>query len=540
MTVKKCFKNVSVFIYILCLFAGGINAQEKYWVFYTDKEGVTFDPLSYFDAKAIERRMMHKLPLYDFTDMPVSESYIQKTANITDSILQVSRWFNAVAVWADSNAVAKLSKLCFVDSLKPIASRAFLAQSDNYEPSLTADEKSLLEMQIKHMQGELFIENGITGKGVRIAVFDAGFPNVDTHEAFEHLKAHNRIIKTWNFVSNRPNVYRNHSHGTSVLSCIAGIHQGQNMGLATDAEFLLARTEMAYREPFSEEENWLAAVEWADKNGAHIINSSLGYIYHRYFPEDMDGGTSLVARAANMAAAKGILVVNAAGNEGSSDWKFIGTPADADSVLSIGGINPDTGFKIGFSSLGPTADKRMKPNVSAYAKTLVAKRIETGISFGTSFASPLVAGFAACALQTNPQMTNMELFEAIQKSASLYPYFDYAHGYGVPQAGYFFENVARHVKQTFAFEVKNNELVITVNEFNTRDDEEKKGCKPPGEYTLENYLYYNIQNADGSLHKYFLINVESFEPVRISMNDLVKGQTINAIYNGYKNSLLIK
>lgn len=166
--------------------------------------------------------------------------------------------------------------------------------------------------------------------------------------------------------------------------------------MASNAEFLLARTEVN-AEPFAEEEWWLAAAEWAGKNGAHIINSSLGYTYHRYFPEQMDRKTSLVARAANMAASKGIIVVNAMGNDGDNSWKAVGTPADADTVLSVGSVDPYKEYKINFSSFGPTVDGRMKPNVTNSGFAAVAvKKDKLGNAHGTSFASPLISGFVAC------------------------------------------------------------------------------------------------------------------------------------------------
>ncbi len=187
------------------------------------------------------------------------------------------------------------------------------------------------------------------------------------------------------------------------------------MGLATEAEFLLARTEVN-TEPFSEEENWLAAAEWADKNGADIISSSLGYTLPRYFQYQMDGKSTLVARAATMAFEKGILVVNAMGNDGAGKWFVVGTPADAEEVLSVGGVDPFTNVHISFSSFGPTADGRMKPNVCAAGQALVASPKRITKAYGTSFATPLVTGFAACVLQLNPDFTVQELKTNIEQS----------------------------------------------------------------------------------------------------------------------------
>ena len=233
---------------------------------------------------------------------------------------------------------------------------------------------------------------------------------------------------THDFLKNQESVYHGGSHGGEVLSCLAGrLPDGTCLGLAPGAAFLLARTEQMFRERYAEEEAWLAAAEWADRNGADIINSSLGYTTGRYFPEQMNGRTSLVARAAELAVRKGILVVNAAGNDGDDDeWRTVGTPADGDSVLAAGGLDPDTYLHSDFSSYGPAAGRRLKPNLAAFGTVLAAgpggyERIE-----GTSFSSPLLAGFAACAWQHERGLTVMQLFARLQLAGDLYPYYDYA------------------------------------------------------------------------------------------------------------------
>jgi len=202
---------------------------------------------------------------------------------------------------------------------------------------------------------------------------------------------------------------------------------------------LLARTEWTTKEDKQEEYFWLAAAEWADKNGANIISSSLGYGNDWYTVKDMDGKKSVVAFAATVAAQKGILVVNSAGNEYEDNkWRTIITPSDADSVLCVGGTDPYTDRHISFSSIGPSADYRTKPNISAPGHVVAANPNGTiSHTFGTSFSCPLVSGFAACAWQSNRSLTNMQLFAEIEKSGHLYPYFDYMHGHGIPQASYF-------------------------------------------------------------------------------------------------------
>jgi subtilisin family serine protease len=334
-------------------------------------------------------------------------------------------------------------------------------------------------------------------------------------------------VATWDFVDQDENVYHYHSHGTQVLSCIAGSIDGLDLGLATGAEFLLARTENN-AEKFSEEENWLAAAEWADRNGADIINSSLGYTHHRYFNDQMDGNTSLVAKAAKIAAKKGILVVNSAGNEGNSAWHYVGTPADADSVLSIGGISPERGYHINFSSFGPTADKRMKPNLCAFGKVIAAKKDSVYYTQGTSFSSPLVAGFAACAWQKNREWDNMTLFGELERSGELYPYFDYAHGFGVPQASYFFKKNNANQSPSFSFVELDGYLHVMVEPDMVSSINQSK-----------NLLFYNFQDKTGVLSSYAVVDVYKEKALSIDLKKVSPGTTINVWFRDYNNSYYI-
>lgn len=505
-------------IFTLLLISLNIFPQSTYIVFLKDKNGSSFNPFSYFDAKAIERRMILNKQLFDSTDYPVSEIYKNKIAEKNIEITGVSRWFNAVFVKSTSEKTEEIISLPFVKDIQKLTSQSVLCSSSS-SINITTDQITFLKNQIGHLQGNLFKENGFTGNGIRVAIFDGGFPGADTHPAFERIRKNNRIIKTWDFTSNKENVYLANSHGTNVLSCIAGIIDTVQIGLAVDAEFLLARTEVA-SEPFSEEKNWLEAVEWADKNGAQIINSSLGYTDSRYFPWDMNGKKSLVSRAANMAASKGILVVNALGNEGSNRWKKIITPADADSVLSVGGIDPQTYYHINFSSFGPTTDWRLKPNVSAFAHVIAASPNDIHETDGTSFSSPLVAGFAACAWQTNPKLNNMQLFCEIEKSGSLFPYFDYVHGYGIPQASYFLRKTNTAEKQpTINIEITGDILNI------------KAELLPPTD-ALNKYLYYHIQDSKGHLKKYAVVEVYQKDIITLYISEFEKGDVLRIHYLG--------
>jgi len=502
-------------------------SQVKYWVFLRDKHETSFNPIEYFDAKAIERRIVAGIPLFDSTDFPVNEKYKQTVENIAASVLQESRWFNALAVRATEKQIFQISILPFVKSIRQIEAFPVAASEGDYETFLEEDEKKLLKNQTARLQASKFEKANITGKGLRIAVFDGGFPGVNTIPVFEHIRKNKRIIQTYDFARNDSNVYGYNAHGTMVLSCIAGITDSINMGMATDAEFLLARTEIS-TEVFSEEENWLAAVEWADKHGANIINSSLGYTYHRYFTFEMDGSATLVTRAATMAAKKGILVINAMGNDGDTDWKILGAPADADSIISVGGINPQTDFHTSFSSFGPTADKRTKPNVVAYAHAIVAGKTKLEYAQGTSFSTPLISGFAACAWQTNRNLTNMELKSAIEQSADLYPYFDYAHGFGVPQASFFTEKEKPETHQeTFSIEKSENSIDILV----------KPNFIEKVNADYSNYLYYHIENEKGQILKYWLIDAYQEKAATVDLNDFKeKKLTIMVHFKQYTSS----
>lgn len=506
------------------------ESQSKYMVFFTDKAGVEFDPFTYFDVKTIERRVKFGIPLDDITDYPVKPEYINTVSQIADGITHASRWFNSLTVIATQAEINRIQGLPFVKEVEELQLQGVLTSSDgdSFNRMITNSEKEMLDGQTTIMGLKEFHDAGFDGKGVRVAIFDAGFPTVDNNPAFQHIRDGNRVILTHDFVKNKDNVYRANVHGTLVMSCIGGKLGDTLIGLATGAEFLLARTENAVFEPYSEEENWLAAVEWADKNGADIINSSLGYTKQRYFPREMDGKTSLVSRAGNLAAKKGILVVNAAGNEGSSKWKYIGTPADADSVLSVGGIDHDTHYHTSFSSYGPTSDGRMKPNVCAYGHVIASGKNGLTKTQGTSFSSPLVAGFAACALQTNKNLSNMELFHEIEKSGNLYPYYDYAHGFGVPQAAYFLEQ-KKEKEPTFIIEENGDIITVLIEDaYLPSTDEDNEETNP--------LLFYSFEGENGKLEKYYVISVNQKDVLEFKKYDFRPGKKLNVSFKGYTNT----
>jgi subtilisin family serine protease len=504
-------KRIILTTIVFCAFLGIANAQNSYWVFFTDKQNTTFDPYQYFDTKAIERYAVNGADLYDITNYPVNGEYASAVENASEELIGTSRWLNAAGVMATEEQIAVIRQFPFVAGIQLIASNMEIVS----EPESKLEEEVWAKNysdQIDIHQGEQFKQHNITGKGVRIAVFDAGFPDVNTHPAFKHMRDNNQIIKTWNFAKKKENVYLANSHGRMVLSCIGGkINDTTCLGMAPDAQYLLARTEIN-TEPLKEEVWWVQALEWADQNGADIVNSSLGYGKQRYQVKQMNG-TSMVARAANTAARKGILVCNAMGNEGDDkEWKMLITPADADSILSVGGvysINQLTDF----SSFGPTADGRMKPNVVAMGHCWVAgEKGNFTQAYGTSFSSPMTAGFAACVKQLHPEYTAWQLKTEIEKSGNHYPYFDYAYGYGVPQAGYFFGEKP---------EVKNN---VSLSE--DEDAVYVTGKEPTT-------VFYKITNGDGTIDFYNQKDInENNGAIRFSKDRLQSGQTLEIWSNG--------
>ncbi len=308
----------------------------------------------------------------------------------------------------------------------------------NYGPSFR---------QIDMLNGVCLHNQGYDGAGMVIAVLDAGFWHVDSLPIFDSLRANNQILGTWDFVDNDTNVYDSHTHGMMVLSTMGGNVPGQIVGTAPKAKYWLLRTEEGATEYVIEEDNWVSGAEFADSAGADVFNTSLGYTEfdsviinsvtvvnpdnHTY--ADMDGNSTRISIATDIAASKGILPVNSAGNSGGSPWNFIGAPADADSVLAVGAVD-SAGNYAWFSSNGPTFDGRVKPNVAAHGQDAYVANPGGGImkGSGTSFSGPITAGMVASLWQAHPAATNMQIFNAIQQTASRFSNPDTLTGYGIP------------------------------------------------------------------------------------------------------------
>jgi subtilisin family serine protease len=292
--------------------------------------------------------------------------------------------------------------------------------------------------QIEMMNGHLLHQAGAHGEGILLGILDAGFLDADSLPAFAELRARNGIVFTRDLAYNDGDVYHDHWHGRSVLSCIAGHLPGQLLGTAPGVDVALLRTEVAETEYPWEEDNWVSGAELADSLGCDVLNSSLGYTQfddstmdHAY--ADLDGLTLRISIAAGIAARKGMIPVNSAGNSGGGPWHYIGAPADAIDILAVGAVGEDR-QQAPFSSFGPSADGRVKPDVSAMGFRTVGLGAggELALINGTSFSSPLVAGSTACLWQLHPDATAQRIMAAVRASASQHDGPDASLGYGIP------------------------------------------------------------------------------------------------------------
>jgi serine protease AprX len=446
-----------VFIFLFNLITNTFaQEQNKYWIYFKDKgqEKNQIHPSEYLSAKAIERRNKQGIN-FDERDIPVSSAYINQVEEKGYKIIAVSRWFNAVSVSIDTpEKIGMLQSLDCIKNIVPVKKyyqqpipEKGMSKFGTTEPfnflKCNDPNRSLFDYgpslnQIEMLNGVSLHAQGYTGTGVTIAVLDAGFKDVNILDVFDSLRSNNRILGTWDFVVGNDSVYEDNAHGTMVLSCMAALLPGQIVGTAPHASYWLLRTEDAATEYIQEEDFWVMGAEFADSAGADIINSSLGYTEydnsadsHSY--ADLNGNTTTITKGADIAASKGILVINSAGNSGSSSWQYIGAPADGDSVLAIAAVDQN-GMRAAFSSVGPSYDKRIKPNVAAQGQWAVVAALSGGIQVanGTSFSSPILAGMAACLWQSRTNATNMDVFRTIEKSAHQYNNPDSLLGFGIP------------------------------------------------------------------------------------------------------------
>ncbi len=428
-------------------------AQDRYAVFFKfkpQKEYSLASPSKFLTEKAIQRRVREKFPL-DSLDLPVTAAYIQGLSALSQELLYVSKWLNAAVVVTDAEGKKKIEVLPFVQKVNWVA-KGFISRTGNrnstevpeFQPKKWAIEESYREAAAYDFQNELLgipamHQAGFTGKGITVAVFDSGFPGLDKASAFSHVFTNKQVLGQLNVV--RPwikDVFRENEHGTQVASLIFANQAGTLVAGAHQAKVIFAITEDVATEYPVEELNWVRAAEYADSLGVDIINSSLGYLDFdepslTYSKSQLDGKTTYITRGASIAAKRGILVVNSVGNNGSTGSSSLVAPADAEGILAVGAVNSSSTVS-SFSSRGPTADGRIKPDLAAFGQSTILIR-GTGqvvAASGTSFSAPQIAALAAGLWEAKPEWTKDELLTNLLKSGSQYANPDQNLGYGIP------------------------------------------------------------------------------------------------------------
>lgn len=451
-------KNFTVYTFLFLL-TTYLSAQTpaKYWIQFTDKNNSEYsieNPEKYLSERAIEKRKAFNIPITE-EDIPVNQLYINNILNLDTGIILFtkSKWFNAITVYTEDSLFSdKIQKLPFVKDwertilMKEVenfidSDSIFVYKMDRGEVKQNSLPYELnygeTDQQVRLNNVHWLHRMGFYGENIVLMVMDAGFHNVDTLKYFQHLREEQRLLGVRNFVKLGENPFKKMSHGTMVLSCIVGYMPEKYVGTAPKISVYLAKTEDERSENKIEEDNWVAGIEWADSLGVDIVNSSLGYtkfddstVTRKY--EDLTGKVSRASIAADIAVEKGLIICNSAGNEGNKKWYYIGSPADAHHIISVGATN-NQGQIAKFSSHGPTADGRVKPDACAtgWNTEVVHPRGRVIPSNGTSFASPVLAGMIACLQEAFPEKDNFEIIEAVRISGSKAEKPDKNMGYGI-------------------------------------------------------------------------------------------------------------
>lgn len=433
----------------LLLYVGCIHAQGYYfYVQFTDKADSPYsidNPTEFLSQRAIERRAYFNIDI-DENDLPVNPSYLESLKEVEGlKIHSISKWMNSATIMlADSNIMLEVRSLPFVEKTEYTGKYDTDTRSGISKfKTISADENyGSATAQIEQVKGNYLHSSGYRGENIYIAVLDAGFKNVDINPAFDSLRNENRLLFTKDVIDLSSNIYQEHLHGANVLSIMGGNIEDSYLGTAPKASYILVRTEYDPTEYLAETDFWISGIEFADSLGADVVNSSLGYTEFddaamNFTYADMDGETTRITRAAQMAAQKGIIVCNSAGNDGNSTWRYVGAPADAKEILTIGAVN-SLGVASATSSYGPTSDNRIKPELCATgAGTALVNTSGTPTTgSGTSYSSPLLAGLMACYLQfikeNNHSNSVSEILNSVIATGGLYSQPDAQLGYGLP------------------------------------------------------------------------------------------------------------
>jgi serine protease AprX len=429
------------------------------WIFFTDKgndiQNCFSEPTKVVSEKSLKRRskVLSEHKLITQRDLPVNQSYVEQVNAAGFQVKQKTKWFNGISGLATQSELAQIADLPFIKQIDIV----YRFKKDNEESLNENPEEQNQNLEKPEgtnslNYGESFTQLnqitvpqvhdlGYTGAGVTICLMDAGFDRWTTHQVFSSMN----VIATWDFVNGDPDVENGSdmgdgSHGTNTLSLIGGFYEGQLIGPAFGADFILAKTENTESETPIEEDNWIAALEWADSIGVDVTSTSLSYLdfdppYPSYTWQDMDGNTARITNGADYAVSLGIFVANSASNNGyDPNHNTLGAPADGDSVIAVGAVT-SSGSRSSFSSVGPTVDGRIKPDLMAMgSNNYVACNWSNNCysnGSGTSYSCPILAGAAALILQVDPSLTPMQLSDLLKSTASQSNNPDNLYGWGI-------------------------------------------------------------------------------------------------------------
>ena len=446
--MKKIYCVLFFLVYVLGF------SQEDAWVYFKDKPNAQYyfeNPLQMLSQRSLDRRSNQNIAL-DSKDVPIYQPYInQISASPGIMVKAKSKWLNAVHIRGSVSNIQNLQSLSFVDSIQ-FANRTLNVSGKRNNSAgankVTIQNKNLevattfaygnSSNQVEMVNAHLLHQSNNTGTGKIIAVFDSGFSAVNAITPFQRMFNNQFYLGGYNFVAGSTNVFSTHNHGTMTLSCMTGYVDGQLVGTAPDASYYLFITEDIFEENPVEESYWVEAAEMADSLGVDIISTSLGYFgydnpNYSYTYQDMTGNTAFASKGANIAFSKGMIVVASAGNSGNSSTPNVGVPAEATNVLAVGAVKFDETYAT-FSSIGPSFDGRVKPDVMAKGQSTTISDTNGNIvtASGTSFSCPIIAGAIASFWQAIPWASNQQVVDLVKQSSDRFSNPNNQFGYGIP------------------------------------------------------------------------------------------------------------
>lgn len=462
----------TIYLLLLSLSTSIVFSQEDAWVYFNAKPNAQtyFDtPLKMLSQRALDRRTRQNIPL-DSKDIPISTLYINQIQFATGITVKAkSKWLNALHIRGTVAAINALKNLPIVEkivfanrSLNPTAKMVSTAKpkavSNKLEIQIDFAYGSSAN-QIQMLNGHLLHQQNYTASDKIIAIMDAGFPGVNTAQPFQRLRDQNKILGGYDFVHRSTTFYSGNNHGTMVLSSMGGYKENALIGTAPDASYYLFITEDTASENPIEESLWVEAAEKADSLGVDVINTSLGYFgydnpNYSHIYADMSGNTNFISKGANIAFSRGMIVVASAGNEGGTSEPHVGAPAEATEVIAVGAVTASKALA-SFSSIGPSFDGRIKPNIMAQGQNSVLSDEFGNIvtANGTSFSGPIMAGMIASLWQAFPNKTNQEIRQLVQASSDRFKTPNAQFGYGIPDFGWALGNS----------KITNNDFVVYPN-----------------------------------------------------------------------------